>query len=295
MTDGKWAAEFPRYILNACNVAMLRDIRWDGDHWSSGDPPEVFSTIKEFGTTVICIPGDEAAALDSYAHLNLVASKFDKVIWLIFSDEQGLFDASLLEHPNQKVWIFAPQSRDWAYGPGYVDRLAPFGWTTGTKGLVARAVNGKRYNWSFLGQVTHNRRFECVAAARSIPNGLLHESKAFAMGVSRDEYFQALVNSRFALCPGGPCTADSFRFAEALEAGAIPVADDFPGERDWPAGYWEAVCGKNLPFPVIRDWSTLPDVLKEWNEDYELKRERCARWWAIYKNGLVERMREDLT
>lgn len=279
-TNGKWAAAFPRFILDCAAPDLFHQVV---------QPGESLKQIYE-KVLVMCIPGDTADTEQDIEALNLISAPFAKVVYVIFSDERGLFNPDVLTHKNQIVWSFAPQ---FPIRQG-IDRVAPFGWTSAMMHGPAIMPRNKRIDWCFLGQDRHERRHQMCEVVASIPNGLMLRTDGFAKGLLPDLYLQILSSAKFGLCPGGPCTADSFRFAEALECGAIPIVDEFPGEWSWPEGYWSAVCGKGLPFPVVKSWAALPQILKEWSEDYEAKRERCMRWWAAYQRALIEKMREDL-
>jgi len=279
-TNSKWASAFPRFIIDSAAPDLFHQVVQPGEHLK-----HIYEKVL-----VMCIPGDAAETEEDSEALNLISAPFAKVIYVVFSDERGIFDPQVLKRPNKIVWSFAPQ---FPIRPG-VDRVAPFGWTSAMMHGPAILPREKRIEWCFMGQDSHERRHQMCSALATIPNGLMLRTNGFAKGIAPDMYFEILSASKFGLCPGGPCTADSFRFAETLECGAIPIVDELPGEWLWPRGYWNAVCGKDLPFPVINDWDQLSWILGEWKEDYEAKRDRCMRWWELYKRWLIERMREDL-
>jgi hypothetical protein len=129
---------------------------------------------------------------------------------------------------------------------------------------------------------------------QGIPHGHLVVTPRFTQGVPRDKYYAAMAMAKFALCPSGPCTPDSFRFAEALVAGCIPIADNRTQNPSYPEGYWNYVLGPDLPFPVIEDWNTLPDVLAEWLPEWPERSKRCRQWWTKYLDAKVAQLREDL-
>jgi hypothetical protein len=183
--------------------------------------------------------------------------------------------------------------------PPYIAQRPDFplitGWPSEAPAIISQNNKEKILDWSFLGQVTHVRREQCVAALETMPNGHLLKTPGFTQGVDRNTYYELLAMSKMVPCPSGPCTPDSLRFAEALEAGAIPIADNLTPNPLYPPGYWNyTLREKDLPFPIIEDWSTLPEVMAEWLDGWEKKAAECQRWWRYTKSYWIERMREDL-
>ena len=275
----QWDTALPRYILE--HAAECMDVLF------------VAPENKDVG--VFVIPGRHSAGQEHYDVLNDAADWFRKIVFVVIGDEEGLFQTDKLQHDNKKVWFLMPP-----YNPKQkVDRVGPNGWPTGAIEMIAAAkkhVHNRPYDWCFLGQVTHRRRVECVEAAWEIPNGKLLPTKGFTQGVPREDYYASMVRSKVVLCPSGPCTPDSFRFCEALEAGAIPIADDLTPRADYPAGYWQYVFGTDkLPFPVISDWNTLPNVIADCLKNWQRKSCECQTWWMATKHKLVNQMKQDLT
>ncbi len=239
---------------------------------------------------VLMIPGRHS--LKDYDDLNRCAAKFEKVIFYIYGDEEGCLHADWLKHPNKIIWWamppFAPKQK--------IERVTVNGWPTDCPEMLDDIGPQRRtLDWFFSGQMTHARRVECVNGLQGIPNGVCNVTMSFTAGLPRVEYYELMRKAKMIPCPAGPCTPDSFRFAEAMEAGCIPIADA-KIQHDWyPEGYFQYALGTDeLPFPVVSDWSTLPDVMDEWLVDWELKADRCQRWWTSKKQSLVNQMIEDL-
>jgi hypothetical protein len=152
----------------------------------------------------------------------------------------------------------------------------------------------REFDWSFMGQITHTRRHTCALAAKDIPYGKFLATPGFSQGASREEYYDVMTRSKLVLCPSGPCTPDSFRFAEALEAGCIPIVDGLTPDRYYPRGYWTYVLGMDLPFPLIYEWSTLPHVIEFWLKHWKANAAACGSWWVHQKAEWVKQLREDL-
>jgi len=277
--DSFWDCAMPRYILDyatECDHQILK--------------PEGYNPIGRIG--VIVIPGRHSCG--DYEVLNRVASLYSKVVWIIIGDEEGIFHSDQLQHPNQRLWWFMPPINP----KQKVDVPAINGWTTKALDLIYEQKKRhlpRKWDWSFYGQVTHSRRVQCVDALQSIPNGDIVVTPGFSQGVPQEQYFETMVQSKFVPCPAGPCTVDSFRFAEALEAGCIPIADNRTQHESYPPGYWEYVLGnKFFPFWVINDWAKLPDVIETLLPKWKDVSEECMHFWKSYKKSLVRQMRKDL-
>ena len=279
--DSWWDCALPKYLLRgATNDSIVSFI---GLHWAEG--------IKE-PVGVIVIPGRHSC--NDYAELNKASRSFEKVVWIIIGDEEGIFHSAELNHPDQIIW--------WLMPPFHIqerrfDRVGPNGWPEGCLELLGEIGPQRRiYDWSFAGQLTHIRRVMCVDALQvesHRPHFLL-PTAGFTQGLPRREYYEIMARSKLVLCPSGPCTPDSFRFAEALEAGCIPIVDDHIQHAWYPPGYWKFVCGELLPFPIISDWQELPVVMEFWLKDWERKRNVCQRWWNAVKSIWINKLKEDL-
>ena len=149
--------------------------------------------------------------------INEKIQQLQGVLIIGIGDEENDFPYDRLWHRNMKLWMQSPIP-----GKSRADRFPIVGFPVDCQ---EHLIHGQEriYDWSFAGQVTHVRREECVNAARNIPNGYLKETKQFYSGLEHAEYFKILGQSKIVLCPSGPVNSDTFRMAEALEAGAIPI------------------------------------------------------------------------
>ena len=254
-------------------------------------------TFEIFGIENVNIDGFAAIvfirgcnATDHYDKINECAARFSRVVFFIYGDEEGIFQIDQLKHPNKIIW--------WAMPPIHQqtpDRAVILGWPIEAGSMILQAKSeSRKYDWSFSGQVTNERRVSCVDALRKIPNGHIHETPGFRMGTDRAAFYRLLSASKMVPCPSGPITVDSYRFAEALECGAIPIADNVSPNPSFKVGYWNAVLGDDLPFPIINDWRTLPIVISEWLSDWEEKATTCQRWWLAKKQSWIDQMAEDV-
>jgi hypothetical protein len=278
---GNWDCAFPRFIL---------------DQAAECDHVEGIDRAVEFPQShaVICIPGRLSVA--DCGQINTTAALFPKITFLVYGDEENLFPSKFLTHVNKKLWYFMPP---WNPKAEDVDRVAVNGWPTGCREMLSiekSIVGGVRdFDWCFMGQVTQPRREQCLEASEGIPRGYWYGTEGFAQGMPRSSYYRYLCRSKIALCPSGPQTPDSFRLAEALEAGCVPIADGLTQNPAYPPGYWNyAFDAYTLPFPVIHNWAVLPSLIERVLYDYANFNFQCVKFWADAKARWTEWMKEDL-
>jgi hypothetical protein len=215
------------------------------------------------------------------------AQELEWVLWISIGDEGCEFPYDDLDHPRQRKWIQTPK-------PGKVkaDRYLIEGYHPNTRTLLGKSADVKRdFDGFFAGQVNHTRRQECVASLQDKIGVYVYPTDSFMAGLSMEEYYGVMKRAKLVPCPAGPLTPDSFRFAEALEAGCIPILDAFSPDR--VAGYWDMVL-ESHPFRVVEDWDTLPRVMDEILERYEENQRAAKNWWHWYKLRMRTWMRQDL-
>lgn len=225
------------------------------------------------------------------AHVNEAIARFDHVVLMLTSDEESTFPWRELEHPDVRLWVMTPRPDLHPRGSA---RFVGEGYAPGTHEAL-RAI-GPRPDRDqpvrFMGQVTHQRRQDCARAIEALGEaGECYASPGFTQGHTQREYLERLADTEMAPCPAGPATPDSFRLYEALEAGCIPVADEFTPER-WP-GYWALLLNEDdPPFPIVQEWGELLTEADEsvWPEDAN----RAFAWWQRRKLMMVDWLRDDL-
>lgn len=281
LADSFWDSSFPRWIL---------DRAIQPDHKIRSLVPSADWELPSGDVGIILIPGRHSC--EHYTVLNEQASHFKKVIWILYGDEEGIFHADRLEHPNQRKWWFMPPLNP----KQKVDVVAINGWTTGTPLLVEEAAEKypkRKWDWSFYGQMTHIRRVQMADAFQDIPNGELLLTPGFAQGVDRNKYFEVLVQSKIVPCASGPCTPDTFRFAEALEAGCVPILDGRTQNSEYPPGYWDYVFPWH-PFKVMDNWADVHESVEYILRNFHDAQRACYAWWLSYKWDLVHRMAKEI-
>jgi len=245
---------------------------------------------------VVVLPARHCVA--HYDYINEWIARYPWVLLLVTGDEESNFEAQRIKHPNIKRWQQLPK-------PGvhdFADRFLINGFPAPIHQYLPKLEKFgllKPLNWFFSGQITHVRRRECVDVLRNIqlaPDGkmvygILKETEGFTQGMPHDEYYQFMAMAKLVPCPSGAVMPDSFRLAEALEAGCIPIADGVSPRSDWPRGYWPYVFGEQPPFPIIENW---PDMLKLDIGEWPANANRCFAWWGQYKRKLAYWMRDDI-
>jgi GR25 family glycosyltransferase involved in LPS biosynthesis len=78
------------------------------------------------------------------------------------------------------------------------------------------------------------------------------------------EYLGSMLNSVFVACPGGQ-NAETFRFYEALECGAIPLVVRRPGDDGW----W-AMVAKYINLAPIYTWLQAPSIIEYFMKNKEM-------------------------
>lgn len=151
----------------------------------------------------------------------------------------------------------------------------------------------KKYLWSFIGQVQNPFRQACVDVLKTLPDGFLHIVPQFGGGdggIDYQEYLDILCQSKYAICPAGSMSAETFRLYEAMECGAIPVTDMRSPRDNHGFNYWEQVYSWNGVI-LVDDWKDLTESrLKErltWSQDYAKERNE---WWITYKQQLEQKL-----
>lgn len=221
-------------------------------------------------------------------------NRLKRALVIIIGDESGQFPGGRLMTLSRKIWYQFPTPGAHA---SYSSRNFPCGYPPDIFEYVTpekAARVDRSLDWSFLGQITHERRQQCALQMRQLKSGFLLENAGFWQGLDRQKYYDILLDSKIVPCPSGPGTPDSFRFAEALEAGCLPIVEDVCPRHRYPEGFWQNMFGPNPPFPIVKEWSELSvameKALREWPENRNI----AYDWWKQYKRRLPEWLAADL-
>jgi hypothetical protein len=224
--------------------------------------------------------------------LNARLSMYKWALVIATGDEEQEFRYEQLKHPNMKLWLMLPRP-----GVDKADRFLINGFPQGAQVHLPYyfddAMKRSLY-WFFAGQVTHRRREECVAELEKMQGGKLVKTAGFTQGMAWPDYYRYFAASKFAPCPSGARMPDSFRVAEALEAGCIPIADATSPIDGYPDGYWTNVFGEEPPFPVVKDWRQMHDLFRQLDSEWPHNQSRVFSWWQNYCRKMAYWLRDDI-
>jgi|DEB0MinimDraft_3_1074331.scaffolds.fasta_scaffold19420_2 hypothetical protein len=156
----------------------------------------------------------------------------------------------------------------------------------------------RKYDWCFAGSLHDDMRRSAVEQLKSYStNFKTHFCSGFnaADGLSTEEYRELLNNSKFALCPQGQDSMDSFRIYEALEAGAIPITLKHTEQIKVEPSYWHAVFfgTEKIPFVIENDWADVVKRIKK--EGSSEMQEKCISFWNQWKQDWRSKFRTLIT
>ncbi len=273
-----------RMSAACCNCLNQMLDTYDVRHFAKGQslPP---------GGAVIVFHGGNDRFDWCAEELNRWAAGREWVIFISIGDENTDFPYVTLRHPNMLLWMQTPKPRKVTAHRYFIE-----GYPNDCREWLDKAGNIPRiFDFFFAGQVTHARRQSMVEVLRTYSFGprAMVETSSFGAGLPHDMYYAMMRQAYVVPCPSGPATPDTFRFAETLEAGAIPVLDACA--VDGVKGYWEMVLGEGHPFTVVEDWAEFPGVVKEILSGKFRERQReIETWWSQYKGGFLKWLGEDV-
>lgn len=197
----------------------------------------------------------------------------------------------------------------------------PSGYKNGFKRhLAPKPIAERRYVWSFAGFVRGRlSRRSMIRHAQTIPGGTFNIGSSFndSSALSFEKYVAMMCDTTFALAPAGNRHVESYRFYEAIVAGAIPVVEvqtipklllsvvkdmlsPFRARTygTWTRQYWREVgywlrkpnmwtqvYGPDFPCPQLKSWRGLRRKLAS------IDPVACAAsvqlFWAEYEATLV--------
>lgn len=223
---------------------------------------------------------------DRVDDVRLAVKGYDWVLAIRVGDEEDLFDISKVTHPNIKWWIQTPRvGRD--YGDA---RFVGIGYTPHAR--FSGSPPEKYLDVFLSGQNTHARRAECFAALKPGDRRRVEQTSGFTEGMDPVEYAECMYGAQVAPAPSGAVSPDSFRLYEALEAHAVPIADDvsptYPSEGFWRSLYPDA------PFPILANYADLPGYVGDVLADWPASANRVAVWWMREKRRMAMGLVDDL-
>lgn len=263
---------------------------------------EKFTTYHWNQGGVLIVPGPEMAYKDLPEVRALVEALVERMPWAVIhflSDEEIRFPYDTIPSSSRKIhWLQNP----W---PGRYGRI-PLNrrWCTGVRPDTRAILGHLRHQgvardllWSFSGQGTHAHRMQCIEALRASTD-MPHElavSDGFGKGLEYSDYLRSLLRSKVVPCPSGVFLADSFRMAEALEAGALPIVQH-RGPSGSPENYWSALW-PHMDVPIVPDWTSLPSILRDYRDHpvaLQVITNRATSWWIKAKRTTALSLTDDI-
>lgn len=144
--------------------------------------------------------------------------------------------------------------------------------------------------WSFAGTL-HNERGSTIEKFKKLTPYKVHTCSGFGAqdGLDTRSYAELLKSSKYALCPPGQDSMDSFRIYEALEAGCIPICVKNTGRWHLHPSYWHGVFygGTTLPFVCEETWDECLIKMREIEDSgtYADVQEQCSVFWSKWKTA----------
>lgn len=242
---------------------------------------------------IVVIPARSHA--DKIDEINADIKHLEWVIIVLTGDEEAVFPYKRIEHPRKKIYVMTPK---FDYHKD-VDGFLGDGWPQHAREFIGKHSGKKEIDWSFAGQITHERRQKAAKQMRKLLKderytGVLEETKGFTEGLVRQEYYELLAKSKIVICPSGPETPDTFRFYEALEAGCVPIVDDMIPTDEEKTHYWNNFFGDDLPFPILTDWKKLKELFINYNDRFPNVNNRVFSWWQQKKKELEYKIKADI-
>lgn len=286
--------------LTNWDMTLIKDLL-DGRVWQPANGFQFFEAdtndAQLYEGGIFIIPARQNAGHEG--QINEYLSLFKWCLVMLLGDEERLFDKSKLTHPNMKVWLMQPKlddDADFYLGSGYTrhvrDKLYP-----DVDGNY-QVYKTKPLDWFFAGQVNHPRRQQCVEILKAMQGredvtGSLIETEGFTQGLPHTEYVRQLAGAKAVACPSGIQSPDSFRVYEALEAGAVPVADDLSTVLVHESGYWRKVFnGEDVPFKIFDDYANLEGYILDVHREYPAYSNKVFAWWQGYKRRMAYVLRD---
>lgn len=222
-----------------------------------------------------------------------ISAEVARYRWLLMmktGDEEDLFNTiEAVTHPNIRHWVQTPRTNRSYQGA----RLFGVGWTP----VFNRPVWQRKTIDVFMSaQNTHHRRQQAFVQLIDNVDGakVVEQTGGFTEGMPPDEYARHMCAARVAPAPSGACSPDSFRFWEALQAHAVPIADDVSPRADYySSGYWRKLF-PDAAFPIITDYRDLPGYVRDQLEVWPANANRITAWFMRQKRLWSQWLRTDL-
>ncbi len=250
--------------------------------WDQAFLGDILESIKKYKSDrlVVVIPG--AGNKDKYDEINEYIAQFEKVLIIITSDEESLFDTDNIIHNDIIIYSQYPTDEK----SHNVNFWLPIGYTPHIRPNLRKiGLPNKTLEWSFSGQITHTTREELYRQLSYLDGGMLLGTEGFTQGVSPEVYAKMLADSKVVPSPAGAVKPEAFRTYEALEAGAIPI----PQGLDYHNKLF-----KNYILMFVKDWENIGGQIKVHADSYPNLHNHVLSWWIQEKRTIRNRFIQDL-
>lgn len=238
-------------------------------------------SLPDDQSAVVVIPARSHGELID--QINEELKKIQSVVLFLMGDEESVFPVEKITHSQIHIWVQNPS-------PGRHDAYKKLGCGYTPHTLAYRSeVPTKDTKFFFAGQITHERRKEMARVLRK-KEGILLETAGFTQGMDPQEYCRHISQARVVPCPSGPVTPDTFRVYEALELGAIPIADEATPEYEIP-GYWNWLFNEDVPFPRYIKTKELVQNVNFIPAMYPRLNNHVQAWWYRWKQETKSEIR----
>lgn len=270
------------------DMALLKDIL----------AQPAFKTIEAPDGAIVIIPGKyQAKFIDE---INKELAKYPWVVLFITSDEESWFPVQKIDHPNIRIWLqYAKPDMQTHISHKKSKtgiRKLPLGYTSETRKHLKFCE--KDLDVFYSGQKTHVRReLFSEGIKKAIDsyklNARVIDTGGFTQGIPPKEYMDAMCRAKVAPAPSGAVSQDSFRFYEALEAGALPIADNISpsGSKD----FWDYLFfGESTPFTQLNNPEDIQGYIKDEVQGYPHRNNEVQAWWIKKKRDLKWQIIQDI-
>ena len=273
---------------------MINCVWYNGafGNWDNGLMAEIFNSRQDvfiqhntkdnpvFERAIVLINGKpEVESVRTYLE------KINEAYVFLLSDEDGFFNWK--DAVPERHELFTQYYT--AIGKSEIKNRILLGAPNRVKDYTINTHLPKKYLWSFIGQSQNPFRQQCVEVLKTLPDGYLHVTDLFGgegeTGVTYQKYLDTLCQSKFAICPSGSMSADSFRVYEAIECGAIPITNTRCPRDKHEFNYWAEVYPSN-ELNYIFEWDK---KLLEWILEKDYLPEHLL-WWDRYKKQLTDKL-----
>jgi len=233
----------------------------------------------------VVVPGPQNAGHEVEVSNEL--KNISRVVLFINGDEKATFDIDKIDHPNMEVWIQYPQrNRHEKYhklaqgSPQHIKENIP-------------EYPTKDCDIYFGGQINHIRRKQLAAVMVDLKDALYRPTEGFTKGDKPEEYYRLLSKTKIAPCPAGVICVDSFRFYEAIEMMALPIADEVDS-KGINQGYYDYLFNDTRLIPKVDNWGRIKELAPILLDEYPGNIHRLISWWLLYKRDFANKIMDQV-